>query len=406
VNPVYPPETEPFRRDVREWAVAEVARVRAEAAGEDDFRARWQALLYASGWACPTWPEEYGGRGLSTLQASIALDEMMAAGAPIPRATGGELLVGPTILQWGNDEQRARFLPSIARGEATWCQGFSEPDAGSDLASLTTTASLDGDEWVLHGHKKWTSEADEADLMFVLAVTDPDNPRRHRAITYFLLPMDQPGVEVRPIVQPDGRVGFAEVVLSGARCPTGNVLGEVGEGWRVAMETLGIERGVNPVSSHHRLGRELADLVGAARANGRIDDAVVRARIVDVWCGVQLVRLNGYRLLTADVHRRTDAGTIALAATNKAMFTELHQSLTNLSIDVLGAEGQILTGSMDTMAPPGVGMGSRRPEHDYPVSPAQASFLFSRAGTIYGGTSQIQRNIVGERVLGLPREPR
>src|SRR5439155_6208461 len=191
VNPVYPAETEPFRREVREWAVAEVARVRAEAAGDDDFRARWQSLLYATGWACPTWPERYGGRGLSTLQAAIALDEMMAAGAPIPRPTGGELLVGPTILQWGTDEQRARFLPRIARGEETWCQGFSEPEAGSDLASLTTTATLDGDELVLHGRKKWTSEGDEADLMFVLAVTDPDNPRRHRAITYFLLPMDQ-----------------------------------------------------------------------------------------------------------------------------------------------------------------------------------------------------------------------
>jgi alkylation response protein AidB-like acyl-CoA dehydrogenase len=395
----YPSDTDGFRAEVRAWAAARVHELRADPGDAPDFAQRWQQLLYRSGWAVPTWPEEYGGRGLDALHATIALDEFIAAGAPMPRATGGELLLGPTILRWGDDEQRARFLPLIARGQQTWCQGFSEPDSGSDLASLQTRAEWSGTEWILNGHKIWTSEAEDADFMFTLAVTDPD-VRPHAGISYLLVPLDQPGIEVRLIAQPDGRAGFTEVFLRDARCPADNVVGGVGRGWQVAMGTLGFERGVSATASHHRYRGEW-DV-----ANGAIQDPSIRDRLVRSWSDIELLRMQSQRFLTAAIHGDVDAHLGTAAATYKFFYTEMHRRLSDLAMDIEGASAAVLTGRQGERQPAGVGMGRRQPQHEYPLSALQSTYLFSRSGTIYGGTSQVQRNIVAERVLGLPRAPR
>ncbi len=364
---------------------------------------RWRQALYDGGWAVPTWPVEYGGRGLSALESAVVGEAFAAAGAPLTRATGGELLVGPTLLRFGTAIQKSRFLPPIAAGTETWCQGFSEPQAGSDLAAVATRAVRDGDEFVINGHKIWTSEADEADLMFMLAVTDPE-VRPHVGMTYLLLPMDQPGVEVRPIVQPDGRVGFTEVLLADARCPVANVVGEIGAGWSVAMGTLGFERGVSSSASHLRFRAELDDVIAQARESGRLKEPLIRDRIVSAWCEIESLRLSSYRLLTAAAHGDVDPGIGIVGATYKFAYTEMHQRLTVLAMDVQGPTAALLTGPVDAPPPPGVGMGSRRHVFNYPVTDTQSNYLFARSGTIYGGTSQVQRNIVAERVLGLPRE--
>jgi alkylation response protein AidB-like acyl-CoA dehydrogenase len=386
----YPPETEPFRREVRAWIEAELPGRSA---------AEWNALLHETGWAVPRWPVELGGRGLDQVQAIIWTEELTRAGAPIQPPAGGELLPGPTILQWGTPEQQRRFLPPIARGEEVWCQGFSEPDAGSDLAGLRTSARLDGDEWVVDGHKVWTSQAQEADFMFTLVRTDPDAPK-HKGISYLLLPMDQPGVEVRSIVQPDGTAGFSEVLLTGARAPRGNVVGGVDEGWTVAMSTLGFERGTSSVSSWQRYDRDWQAIVDDARRRDRLADPVVRQRLARAWSDIQLMRMSSYRVLTAVLHPEHDDEVRAVEAGTKTVWTELAQRLTNLGMDVGGMASQVLAGGE---AAPGVGLGHRAVVHEYPAGELQSAFLFSLAGTIFGGTAQVQRNILAERVLGLPK---
>jgi alkylation response protein AidB-like acyl-CoA dehydrogenase len=390
------------------WAELTLARIREEDAAEglpNMLPVRWRQALYDGGWAVPTWPVEYGGRDLSVIENAVLAQVFAEAGAPLIRATGGELLVGPTILQFGTPEQRERFLPPIAAGTERWCQGFSEPQAGSDLAAVATTAVRDGDEFIINGHKIWTSEADEADLMFMLAITNPD-VKPHSGMTYFLLPMDQPGVEVRPIVQPDGRVGFTEVLLRDARCPAVNVVGGVDAGWSVAMGTLGFERGVSNSASHHRFRAELDEIIARARTLGRLDDPAIRDRIVDAWCDVELLELSASRLLTAVGYPDVDPGVGVIGSSYKFAYTEFHQRLTVLAMDVEGPMAALLTGPVNAPPPPGVGMGSREHVYDYPVTDTQSNWLFARSGTIYGGTSQVQRNIVAERVLGLPREPR
>lgn len=401
----YPAETADFRAELGDWLRSQIVLVRAESADDADFAERWQRLLYVTGWAVPTWPKEYGGRGLDALRASIALDEFVAAEAPLPRPSGGELLLGPTILHWGNAEQRARFLPGIAHGEQIWCQGFSEPESGSDLASVRTRAVLDGEDWILNGHKIWTSEAEDADFMFTLAVTDPE-VRPHVGISYLLVPMKQDGIEIRPIAQPDARSGFNEVILHDVRCPTANVLGEPGQGWQVAMGTLGIERGVSSAASHHPYVAEWNDAVAAARANGSIAEPGIRDRLVRSWSEIELLRMQSHRLLTAAGHGAIDSRLGIVGTTFKMFYTELHQRLADLAMDIQGRSGALLTGSQDARQPSGVGMGRRVAHHVYPLSSLQSLYLFSRSQTIYGGSSQVQRNIVAERALGLPRGPR
>jgi alkylation response protein AidB-like acyl-CoA dehydrogenase len=408
VNLTYPPEAEAFRADVKAWLAEHLPDgwgngTRPEGDAWRAFCAEWDARLHAEGWAVPTWPVEYGGRGLSVLQAAVFAEELARAGAPIQPPLGGEILVGPTILYWGDDPQKRRFLPPIARGEEIWAQGFSEPGAGSDLASLQTSARVEGDELVVDGHKIWTSQAQEADFLFLLARTDPD-AAAHQGISYLLLPARQAGVDVRGIAQPDGTAGFAEVLLEGARCPVANVLGGINNGWRVAMSTLGFERGTSATSSWYRYDRDLRKIVDLATARGIDGDAVLRQRIARAWIKVQIMRIQGLQVLTSALRPEVADRTRALEACTKMFWTEFQQELTELALVVMGAAAMVLDGDGTPAA--GVGLGHRPVVHEYPVGEMQSAFLFARAGTIFGGTSEVQRNIVGERVLGLPREPR
>jgi alkylation response protein AidB-like acyl-CoA dehydrogenase len=405
----YPPEAEAFRGEIRQWLADNLPADWAEvgpamtAAERIQFTEDWNAKLFAGGWICATWPEEYGGRGLSTMEAVVLAEEFERSGVTLRADFFGDTLVGPTILRWGTEEQKKEFLPQILSGQISWCQGFSEPDAGSDLASLKTRAELDGDEWVIHGQKLWTTMAHEADYIFLLARTDPDAPK-HAGISYLLVPMKQPGVEARPIRQPDGSSEFNEVFFDGARCPKDNVVGGVNNGWTVAMTTLGFERGTSATTGYRRFKKEVEELIVLAQDNGRAADPRIRQRLALAWTKVKIMQINGYRALTAALGGANDTGVAALAATNKMFWSEYHQEVMNLAIDVLGMDGQVLTGSGEPEMVPGYGL--RRPRAGYPVSVTQSAFFYSRSETIWGGTAQIQRNIVGERILGLPREPR
>ena len=406
----YPAEAEAYRSIVREWLEQNLPEGWFDPDFEMDPDARaeflegWTAKLYGGGWICASWPKEYGGKGLSTMEAVVVAEEFARAGAPMRADFFGDTLVGPTILQWGTEEQKKEFLPKILSGTIAWCQGFSEPNAGSDLASLGTKAVLDGDEWVINGQKIWTTQGFIADYVFVLCRTDPDAPQ-HKGISYLLCPMDQPGVEVRPIKQIDGSAEFAEVFFTDARCPKENVVGGLNNGWAVAMTTLGFERGTSATTGYRRFETELKHIIETAKANGRIADPEIRQRLARAWSKVQIMRINGLRSLTAVVQDRKDFGVAALGATNKIFWSEYHQEVMKLAMDILGMEGQLLLGDAgEEESVPGYG---RRPVNPkYPANALQSSFFFSRSETIWGGTSQIQRNIVGERVLGLPKEPK
>ena len=404
----YPPEAEEFRVVVRDWLREELPDGwfdgdRPTGADWTSFCDDWNERIHATGWATPTWPTEYGGRGLEQIEAIVLAEELANCGVPIQPPAGGEILLGPTILHWGTPDQKARFLPPIARDEEIWCQGFSEPDSGSDLASLRTSAIRDGADWRVDGHKIWTSQAQDADFCFMLVRTDPESTRHH-GISYMLMPMDQPGVEVRTIVQPDGTAGFAEVFFDGALCPVENTVGPVGEGWRVAMSTLGFERGTSATSSWQRYARDLDAMIVRARTRGLTSDPLVRQALASAHTEIELMRIGGLRVLTSVLHPERRHATAALEAGTKIAWTEAQQRLTNLAVDLMGADGQILSGGDEPAV--GVGLGHRAVVHDYPAGAVQSAFLFALAGTIFGGTSEIQRNIVAERVLGLPREPR
>ena len=403
----YPEEAEQFRAEIRAWLDANLPEDWGQrdlsAQEKAEFSTRWNEKLFEGGWICASWPEEYGGKGLSTIQNVVLHEEFARSGAPMRGDFFGDTLVGPTILQWGSEEQKQQFLPGILKGEIAWCQGFSEPNAGSDLASLKCKAELDGDEWVINGQKVWTTQAQHADYCFLLARTDPDAPK-HAGISYLLVPMDQDGIEIRPIVQPDGSAEFNEVFFTDARCPAANVVGGLNNGWKVAMTTLGFERGSSATTSHRRFEKELETVIDHARENGSIDEPVIRQRLVQQWSKIQIMRINGYRTLSASLSGRKDLGVAALGATNKMFWSESHRDTMELAMDILGMDGQILTGDPDQDFVPGI--GHREAARDYPVSPLQASFFFSRSETIWGGTAEIQRNIVGERVLGLPKEPK
>jgi alkylation response protein AidB-like acyl-CoA dehydrogenase len=403
----YPAEAEAFRKEIRTWLEDNLP----EGWGSPDFRMsraerrafnkEWTGKLFEGGWICASWPSEYGGKGLTLLQQVVLNEEFARVLAPLRADFFGDTLVGPTILQWGTEEQKQMFIPRILDGTIAWCQGFSEPDAGSDLASLTTRAELDGDEWVINGQKVWTTQAQFADYIFLLARTDPDAPR-HAGISYLLVPMKQPGVDVRPIEQVDGSADFNEVFFSDVRCPRENVVGGVNNGWKVAMTTLGFERGSSATTGHRRFLREFEAILSEARKRGKDKDPVIRQELVRSWSNIKIMEINGYRTLTDSLNGTHH--TAALGACNKMFWSETHQRTLEVAIDILGMDGQILRGGPDgaeSMLP-----GARRGRSDYPVDNIQASFFFSRSETIWGGTAQIQRNIVGERVLGLPKEPK
>ena len=405
----YPPEAEAFRKEIRAWLEEHLPDGWFEPGFEmsDEDRARfneeWPEQLYAGGWICATWPTEYGGKGLSTMEGVVLAEEFARARAPMRADFFGDTLVGPTILQWGTEEQKREFLPKILRGQVRWCQGFSEPDSGSDLASLKTSAVLDGDEWVINGQKVWTTGGHHADYCFLLTRTDPDAPK-HKGISYLLVPMRQSGVEVRNITQPDGTAEFCEVFFSDARCPRENVVGGVNNGWKVANSTLAFERGQSATTGYRRFEEELRLLIEAARQRELLDEPQIRRRLAEYYTKVQILRVNGLRSLSAAVSGVKDPGVLALGATNKMFWSEMHQRAMELALDIFGPEAMLIDAGPATGSWPGA-LRDRRHE-GYPVSPMMSAFFFSRSETIWGGTSQIQRNIVGERVLGLPREPR
>jgi alkylation response protein AidB-like acyl-CoA dehydrogenase len=257
---------------------------------------------------------------------------------------------------------------------------------------------------VINGQKIWTTQAGYADYVFVLARTDPDAPK-HKGISYLLCPMKQPGIDVRPIKQIDGSAEFYEVFFTDARCPRDNVVGGVNGGWKVAMTTLGFERGTSATTGYRRFEKELDGIIDLARANGRAADPQVRQGLAHAWSKVQIMRINGLRSLSSVLTGSKDEGVAALGATNKMYWSEYHRDVMELAIDIAGMSGQVLSGNTEAEeAVPGY--GARRSTEEYPANVLQSSFFFSRSETIWGGTAQIQRNIVGERVLGLPKEPR
>jgi hypothetical protein len=405
----YPPETETFRKEIRTWLEENLPEgwfdPDFEMSPEEraTFNEEWPRRLADGGWTCASWPVEYGGKGLSIMQNVVLAEEFARARAPMRADFFGDTLVGPTILQWGTEEQKKEFLPKIQRGEMRWCQGFSEPNSGSDLASLKTSAVLDGEEWVITGQKVWTTQAQFADYIFLLARTDPA-AAKHKGISYLLVPMKQPGIEVRPITQPDGTAEFNEVFFDGARCPKENVVGGVNNGWVVANATLSHERGMSATTGYRRFDEELRLLIDAARERGVADDPVVRQGLAKYHSKIQILRVNGLRSLSAALSGAKDPGVIALGATNKMFWSEMHRDAMELALDIFGSDALLTSAGPTTGSWPGA--MRHRGRESYKVSPMVSSFFFSRSETIWGGTAEIQRNIVGERVLGLPREPK
>jgi alkylation response protein AidB-like acyl-CoA dehydrogenase len=404
MQPFYAPEAEVYREKVQAFLAEHLpADWKGTGALEGEelerFGEGWRRTLYENGMLGTSWPTEYGGAGLSAMEQVILQEEFAKAGVPPygPNDVFGIQMVGNTIIQWGTDEQRRHFLPRILSGEDRWCQGYSEPNAGSDLANVGCRAELDGEEWVLNGQKIWTSAGHLADWIFVLARTDP-SAAKHKGISFLLVPMDQPGVEVRPIKMISGESEFNEVFFTDARCPKGNVVGEVNAGWGVAMTLLGYERGEAAAVLPIRFRAELDRLTELARERGRHQDPIIRQQLA--WCHakVEIMRYLGMRALTkflAGEHPGPDA------AVSKLYWSEYHRTVTELGVRILGAEA---------MTPTGRGPSSAFQTDDPGAPNTSASwvdvFLNARAGTIYAGTSQVQRNIIGEMVLGPPKEPR
>jgi alkylation response protein AidB-like acyl-CoA dehydrogenase len=390
VDFTFSPSDEEFRGVIRDWLdrhlVGEFASLGTgnDLGGPDELAVRkaWEKKLAAGRWVGLAWPERFGGRGATLSEQLIFNEEYARAGGPNRCGFFGEQLLGPTLMEFGTEEQKARLLSPILHADEYWCQGFSEPDAGSDLAAVKTTAMRDGDGWRIHGQKVWTSLGHIADWIFVLCRTDPDSAGgRHRGLTFLLCPLDQPGIEMRPIRQLTGTVEFNEVFFDGARTGADMVVGEVNGGWRVVMATLGFERGTAFLGQQLRFAREFDDLVGLARERGAAHDPKVRQSLAGLYAGLQIMRWTGLRTVS-QMLRGDELG--PEASIGKLHWSRWHQQLGSVAMGLAGAEAA-------------AGVTHRMDDFRY-------SFLFSRAHTIYAGSSEIQRNIIGERVLGLPKD--
>jgi alkylation response protein AidB-like acyl-CoA dehydrogenase len=385
-------EDEAFRREVAQWLgdhlVGEFATIKGRGGPGDedafvDERRAWERVLGEAGWIGVGWPKECGGRGANLAQQVIFHEEYARAGGPGRAGHIGETLLGPTIIAFGSQAQKDRFLPPILKGDELWCQGYSEPNAGSDLANVQTRARLEGDQWVIDGQKVWTSWAQWSDWIFVLARSDPDVPK-HRGLSYFLVPMEQDGVEIRPIQQITGTAEFSETFFDGARTDASNIVGEPGEGWKVANGTLAFERGASTLGQNLLFETELSQIIRIAKETGRDEDPILRQRIADAYIGLEIMRYNALRILsTAEGAELPPAAMIT-----KIYWATWHRNLGKLAMDVLGLESQV---------------GEALP---YELTPLQRLFLFTRSDTIYAGSNEIQRNLIAERALGMPREPR
>ncbi|MGH1488992.1 MAG: acyl-CoA dehydrogenase family protein [Acidimicrobiales bacterium] len=364
-----------------------------------DFMAGWRPLLAENDLLAVAWPKEYGGAGLSMLERTVLAEEFAKAGVP----TGNDNdifsigMLGHTLIEWGTEEQQQHHLPRILDGSDVWCQGYSEPNSGSDLASLATKADLDGDEWIINGQKIWTSQGHNANWIFVLCRTDPD-VRKQAGISFLLCPIDQPGVEVRPIVNASRHHDFNEVFFTDARTAKGNVVGGINNGWAVANTLLAYERGDDATTTGIRHGDELDRLIKVAETRGLLEDPLIRQRLAWCYSQVQIMRYQGLRMVTDALNGYHQGSESSL---NKLRWSEYHQKLTELALEIIGPDAMTPSGRD---AATGVGMD----DVGSPFSSAAwvTTFMGARPGTIYSGSSEVQRNIVGERVLGLPREPR
>ena len=404
MDPTYSEEAEAFREKMQAFLAEHlpsnwkgVGALDAEAAFE--FTAQWRQTLSENHLLAPAWPSEYGGGGLSEVEQVVMAEEFQRAGAP----TGGSNdafsigMVGNTIMQWGTPEQKAHFLPRIISGEDVWCQGYSEPDAGSDLANLGTKAVADGDEWVLNGQKIWTSAGQWANWIFVLCRTDPDAPK-HRGISFLLCPMEQEGVEVRPIAMISGESEFNEVFFDNARCPIDHVIGEVNGGWAVAMTLLGYERGEAAATMPIMFRGEVDKLVELARERGVSDDPRIRQRLADAYIKVDIMRMLGQRTLTQFLQGAHPGPESSIF---KLYWSEQHRIVTELAMDILGPAAMTPEGKW-----PATSFHADAPGSANSSASWVGAFYNARAGTIYAGTSQVQKNILGEMVLGLPKGPK
>lgn len=387
----FSPEDEAFRAEAADWLNAQMHGEFGDLKGltgltaAAERRKEWELKLGEDRWSVIGWPSQWGGRDATLAQQVIFAEEYARAGAPGRIAHMGVELAGPTILTFGTEQQKQRFLPGIASGKVLWCQGYSEPNAGSDLANVRTKARLDAatDEWVVDGQKIWTSLAQICDWIFVVARSE-EGSKGPKGLTFLLMPLDQPGITIRPIRQINGAAEFNETFFDGARTASGNLVSTPGNGWQVAMGLLAFERGVSTLGQQMNFRNELDAIIAAARENGSAQDPLIRQRIAKAEIGLRLMRYGALRMLSHTDHARPDGA----ALTYKLQWASWRRSLGELAMDVLGQAGEVTDGE----------------DYHFPMLPNL--FLSTRADTIYGGTNQIQRNIVAERALGLPREPR
>ena len=404
MNPTYSPEAEAYREKVRAFLAENLpADWRGTGSLEGDelerFVDEWRSRLASSGYLAPGWPVEYGGGGLTALEQVIVAEEFAKAGVPTGGANDvfGIQMLGNTLLLYGTEEQKRHYLPRIISGDDRWCQGYSEPNAGSDLGNLGLRAELDGDQWILNGQKIWTSAGHLADHIFTLARTDA-TVAKHKGISFLLVDMRQPGIEVRPIKMMSGESEFNEVFYTDVVVPKENVVGGVNNGWAVAMGLLGFERGEAAATAPIRFQADLDRLVSLARERGMTDDPRVRQRLAWAHSKVQVMRFLGMRTLTRFLsgHHPGPEGAIF-----KVYWSEYHRLATELGVDLLGLDALVPVGRKPSSAFQTDDAGSPNSSMSWSMT-----FLNSRAGTIYAGSSEIQRNIIGEMVLGLPKEPR
>lgn len=383
-----------FRQEIAQWLNEnlrdEFAEVRHRGGPGDehcfvDERKAWERRLAEGRWTCIGWPEAWGGRGASIEQQVIYHEEYARAGGPGRMGHIGDTLTGPTLLAFGSEDQKARYLPDIRSGQAFWSQGYSEPGAGSDLAAIRTRADFDDGsrQWTITGQKVWTSLAHESDFVFVLARVDRDSVG-HRGLGFFLVALDQPGVTIRPINQLTGTAEFNEVYFDEAVCAADDIVGAPGDGWKVAMGLLGFERGVSTLGQQMLFQTELDEIIRLAKLNGASRDPEIRQRIAEAHIGLRTMRYNSMRTLSGG----EDGSLSREAMIYKLYWSSWHRNLGKLAMDVLGPDAELLE------------------EGPYELTKLQSLFLFTRADTIYGGTNQIQRNLIAERALGMPKEPR
>jgi alkylation response protein AidB-like acyl-CoA dehydrogenase len=379
---------EVFRTEVRAWLAAQLggpfAHLRGITSQADHVATlrAWEAALGEAGLSCIGWPVAHGGRGAAIADQMVFAEEYARAGAPPRLGHLGVELLGPTLIAYGNEEQKQRLLPPIRRGEVIWCQGYSEPNAGSDLANVRTQARMRDGRWRVNGQKIWTSWGLWADRIFVLVRSEPGS-RGPKGLSFLLMRLKQPGITRRPIRQMTGESEFAEIFFDDAEADAADLVGVPGQGWAVAMALLGFERGVSTLVQQMHFETEMAELIAEARRNGRARDPLIRQKIAEAWIGLSIMKFNAVQLLADEGAENLDEA----ALTYKLYWSQWHRALGDLAMEVLGVAGEI---------------GA----DDYQFGALPHMYLRSRSDTIYAGSSQIQRNIIAERGLGLPKEPR